>query len=120
MSEKIKIKIDGEEKKFKIKEEGKIKILELPIVVKVKEKSFLHIGAAPSPLTEKKGAVFKVGRTPVIPATSFKGALRHQLELLFIEKIGEFAELFNVENKEMLKPCIPSPRPTKAKKNLLN
>ncbi|UYZ40533.1 MAG: RAMP superfamily CRISPR-associated protein [Candidatus Methanospirare jalkutatii] len=120
MSEKIKIKIDEEEKEFEIKEEGKMKILELPVVIKVKEKSFLHIGAAPSPLTEKKGAIFKVDRTPVIPATSFKGALRHQLELRFIEKIDEFADLFNVENKEMLKPCIPSPRPSKAEEELIN
>ena len=120
MSEKIKIKIDGEEKEFDIKEEGKMKILELPVVIKVKEKSFLHIGAAPSPLTEKKGAIFKVDRTPVIPATSFKGALRHQLELRFIEKIDKFADLFNLENKEMLKPCIPSPRPTKAEEELIN
>ena len=120
MSEKIKIKIDGEEKEFDIKEEGKMKILELPVVIKVKEKSFLHIGAAPSPLTEKKGAIFKVDRTPVIPATSFKGALRHQLELRFIEKIDEFADLFNLENKEMLKPCIPSPRPSKAEEELIH
>jgi len=122
MSEKIKIKIDGEEKEFKIKEKGEMKILEppIPIVIKVEEKSFLHIGAAPSPLTEKKGAIFKVDRTPVIPATSFKGALRHQLELLFIEKVDEFAKDFNVENKEMLKPCVPSPRPTKAEEELIH
>jgi len=120
MGEKIKTKIDGEEKEFETKEEGKMKILELPIVIKVKEKSFLHIGAAPSPLTERKGAIFKVGRTPVIPATSFKGALRHQLELLFIEKIDEFAELFNVKNREILKPCIPSQQPTKAEKELIS
>ena len=119
MSERVKIKIDGAEKEFETKEEGKMKILELPIVIKVKEKSFLHIGAALSPLTEKKGAIFKVDRTPVIPATSFKGALRHQLELLFIEKIDEFAKDFYVENKEMLKPCVPSPRPTKAEKELI-
>ncbi len=120
MSEIIKIKIDGEEKEFKMKKEGKMVVLDLPIRIEVAKDSFLHIGAAASPLTEKDAAIFKVDRTPVIPATSFKGALRHQLELLFIEKIDEFAELFNVENKETLKPCIPSPQPTKAEEELIN
>lgn len=120
MSEKIKISIGGLEKAMEVKKEGKMKILELPIRIEVAKGSFLHIGAAPSPLTEKKGAVFKVDRTPVIPATSFKGALRHQLELRFIEKIDKFADLFNVENKEMLKPCISSPRPSKAEEELIN
>ncbi|PLV59907.1 RAMP superfamily CRISPR-associated protein [Thermotoga sp. KOL6] len=122
MSEIMKIEVGGEEKEFKMKREGKMRVLELPVKIEVAEDSFLHIGAAPSPLTEKKGAVFKVDRTPVIPATSFKGALRHQLELLFIEKIDEFAQLFNIPDnkKNLLKPCIPSPRPTKAEEELIN
>ena len=122
MSEKIKISIGGLEKDIELKKEGKITILELPVRIEVAEGSFLHVGAAPSPLTEKKDAVFKVDRTPVIPATSFKGALRHQLELLFIEKVDEFAQLFNIPNdkKDLLKPCIPSPRPTKAEEELIN
>ena len=125
MSEKIRIEIEGQEKEIELKKEGKMTILELSLKIEVAEGSFLHIGAAPSPLTEKKGAVFKVDRTPVIPATSFKGALRHQLELLFIEKVDEFAQLFNIPNdpndkKDLLKPCIPSPRPTKAEEELIN
>jgi len=121
MSEKIRIEVENQEKDIELKKEGKMTILELPLGIEVAEGSFLHIGATPSPLTEKKGAVFKVDRTPVIPATSFKGALRHQLELLFIEKIDEFAQLFNIPNdkKEVLKPCIPSPRPTKAEEELI-
>jgi len=121
MSEMIKIKIDGEEKEFKTKREGKATILELPVKIEVAKDSFLHIGAAASPLAEKDAAVFKVGRTPVIPATSFKGAMRHQLELLFIEKVEEFAQIFDIPNnkKNMLKPCIPSPRPTKAEEELV-
>ncbi|ABV32671.1 MULTISPECIES: RAMP superfamily CRISPR-associated protein [Pseudothermotoga] len=114
--------INGQAKKIEFKEEGKIKISELPLKIEVAGGSFLHIGAAPSPLTEKKGAIFKVDRTPVIPATSFKGALRHQLELLFAEKADEFAQLFNIpdDKKDLLKPCIPSPRPTKAEEELVN
>lgn len=121
MSDKIKIEIGGQEKDIELKKEGKMTILELPLKIEVAEGSFLHIGAAPSPLTEKKGAVFKVDRIPVIPATSFKGALRHQLELLFIEKVEEFARLLNIpdDKKEMLKPCIPSSRPTKAEEELV-
>jgi CRISPR/Cas system CSM-associated protein Csm3 (group 7 of RAMP superfamily) len=125
MNEKIKIKINEKEKEFEIKNKGKMKVLELPIVIEVSGGSFLHIGAAPSPLTEKKGAVFKVDRIPVIPASSFKGALRQQLELLFIEDIenkNEFTKLFNIsqQNKGVLKPCIPSPRPTEAEKELIH
>jgi len=122
MSEKIRIEIGGQEKDIELKKEGKMTISELSLKIEVAEGSFLHIGAAPSPLTEKKGAVFKVDRTPVIPATSFKGALRHQLELLFIEKVDEFAQLFNIPNdkKDLLKPCIPSPDPSKAEKELIN
>ena len=121
MSGKISLKINGQTKEIEFKEEGKVKILELPVKIEVLEGSFLHIGAAPSPLTEKKGAIFKVNRTPVIPATSFKGALRHQLELIFIEKADEFAELFNIPDnkKDLLKPCIPSPKPTKAEEELI-
>jgi len=122
MSEKINIEMNDKKKELEIKEMGKVKVLEIPIKIEVAEESFLHIGAAPSPLTEKKGAVFKVDRTPVIPATSFKGALRHQLELLFIEKIDKFAQLFNIpgNRKDLLKPCIPSSRPTKAEEELIN
>jgi len=121
MNNKIKIEIEGQKKEFEIKEEGKMKILDIPIKIEVAKDSFLHIGAAPSPLTEKKGAVFKVDRAPIIPATSFKGAVRHQLELLLINKIDELAQLFNVPDSknDMLKPCIPSPSPTKAEEELI-
>ncbi len=122
MSEKISREINGQTKEIAFKEEGKIKILELPVKIEVAEGSFLHIGAAPSPLTEKKGAIFKVDRIPVIPATSFKGALRHQLELLFIEKADEFTKIFNIpdDKKDLLNPCIPSPDPSKAEEELIN
>ena len=122
MSEILKIKIGESEKEFEMKLEGRVKVLELPVKIEVTKDSFLHIGATPSPLTEKKGDVFKVERTPIIPATSFKGALRHQLELLFIEKIDELAQLFNIpdDKKDLLKPCIPSPKHSKAEEELIN
>jgi len=122
MSEKIKVGIGDQERDIELKKEGKVAILELPVRIEVIKGSFLHIGASSSPLTEKKGAVFKVDRTPVIPATSFKGALRHQLELLSIEKAEEFAQLFNIpdDKKDTLKPCVPSPRPTKAEEELIS
>jgi hypothetical protein len=42
--------------------------------------------------------------------------------LLFIEKADEFAQLFNIPDhkKELLKPCIPSPRLTKAEEELIS
>jgi len=101
------------------KNEGVVKMLQVPVIVKVDDDSFLHIGASPSPLTEKKGAIFKVNKKPVIPASSFKGAFRNQLEELFINQSGDFMKMFNVNNVELIKPCLPANRPTKAEKELL-
>jgi len=122
MNEKIKIEVSSKEKEIDLKKDAEVTLLELHIKIKVAEYSFLHIGAAFSPLTEKKGAVFKVDRTPIIPASSFKGALRHQLEILFIEKANEFAKQLNIpdDKKELLKPCVPTTRPTKAEEELIN
>lgn len=118
----LKVSLDNKDLNLSQTKEGNVEIISINISITVEAGSFLHIGAAPSPLTEKKGAVFKVDRTPVIPATSFKGALRNQLELLFIERLNEFKEMFNLEDSEvkLLKPCIPSPRPTKTEKELFS
>jgi CRISPR/Cas system CSM-associated protein Csm3 (group 7 of RAMP superfamily) len=115
----MRINVEGKEIELGERKDGKMEMLEIPIEIDVEKGSFLHIGAAPSPLTEKKGAVFKVDRRPVIPASSFKGALRHQLELLFIGKIDEFTRLLSIDKKELLKPCIPSSKPTKAEQELI-
>lgn len=116
----FKVNLNGKEVILKQSWEGNVEILELPISITVEEGSFLHIGSAPSPLTEKKGAVFKVDRTPVIPATTFKGALRNQMELLFIARLNKFKTIFTPEKDVLLRPCIPSPRPTKAEEELLS
>lgn len=116
----LKVKLRDQELELEYLAEGLMEIIEIPISVTVEDGSFLHIGAAPSPLTEKKGAVFKVDRIPVIPATSFKGALRYQIELLFIQKFDDFKSLFSPDNEDFIKPCIPAPRPTKAESELLS
>lgn len=115
----MKVSQEGKELNLSTKREGNVEILPIKISITVEDGSFLHIGAAPSPLTEKKGSVFKVDRTPVIPATTFKGALRNQMELLLIEKLEEFKTILNPENDNMLKPCIPSSKLTKAEVELL-
>jgi len=114
----LKISLEGKELNLSHTKEGNVEIVSINISITVEDGSFLHIGAAPSPLTEKKGSVFKVDRTPVVPATSFKGALRNQMELLFIEGLKDFKTIFNPDREDMLKPCIPSPRPTKAEVEL--
>jgi len=116
----LKIQIDKKELEMPVKNEGNIEILTMKVKIAVEEDSFLHIGSSPSPLTEKKAAVFKVDRTPVIPASSFKGALRNQMELLIIQNISNLKTLFNVDDENNLKPCIPAPRPTKSEQELLN
>jgi len=101
-------------------EVGQYKIKKLKIKVTVEKDSWLHIGCAEDPLTGKKGAIFKVDGVPIIPASSFKGALRYQLEQLFIRKLDEFKREFNISDDNVLKPCIPSPKPTYAEKQLVN
>ncbi|MGQ9847345.1 MAG: RAMP superfamily CRISPR-associated protein [Bacteroidales bacterium] len=115
----LKVSWEGKEVNLSIIREGNVEIFPIKISMTVENNSFLHIGSAPSPLTEKKGSVFKVDRTPVIPATSFKGALRNQMELLLIQSFNEFKTEFYPEEEDMLKPCIPSPNPTKAEEELL-
>jgi CRISPR/Cas system CSM-associated protein Csm3 (group 7 of RAMP superfamily) len=115
----MRIVIDNRRLELELKKVGKTEVLSMPIETEVERGSFLHIGASPSPLTEKKGAVFKVDRTPVIPASSLKGALRYQLELLFIEKADEFDSLLKPSKKVFLSPCIPSPRPSSAERELI-
>jgi len=116
----LKVSLEGKELDLSTIGEGNVEILPINISITVEDNSFLHIGAAPSPLTEKKGSVFKVDRTPVIPATSFKGALRNQMELFFIEKFNDLKVIFSPKGNDMLNPCIPSPRPTKAEVELLS
>jgi len=116
----LKVMLENKELNLSQTKEGNVEIVSINVSITVEDGSFLHIGAAPSPLTEKKGSVFKVDRTPVIPATSFKGALRNQIELLLIERLNEFKEIFKPENDDTIKPCIPSSKPTKAEKELLS
>lgn len=94
----------------------------LPLKITVAEGSFLHIGGTPSPLTEKKQPIFSVDGRPVIPASSFKGAFRQQVELLLIQKKADLAQVLNLagNNVDRLKPSIPAPRPSKAEQDLLH
>jgi len=102
------------------KQEGTVKILHIPLKITVKEGSFLHIGGSPSPLTKKKAVVFAVDRRPAVPASSFKGAFRYQLEQLFITKKDQLKTELKINDDDLIKPCIPAPHPSKAEKELLN
>jgi len=101
------------------KQQGIMKVLQIPLKITVKEGSFLHIGGSPSPLTKKKAAVFAVDRKPAIPASSFKGAYRCQLEQLLINKKDELKSKLGITDDNCIKPCIPAPNPSKAEKELL-
>ena len=101
------------------RQQGIQTVLQIPLKITVKEGSFLHIGGSPSPLTEKKAPVFSVDGKPVIPASSFKGAFRYQVEQLLIDKKDEFISKFGITDDELIKPCIPAPRPSKAEQKLL-
>jgi CRISPR/Cas system CSM-associated protein Csm3 (group 7 of RAMP superfamily) len=103
----------------KSEQQGIITILKIPLRITVQEGSFLHIGGSPSPLTEKKGPVFSVDGKPAIPASSFKGAFRYQLEQLLINKKNELKTKLELTNGDLIKPCIPTPRPSKAEQELL-
>jgi CRISPR/Cas system CSM-associated protein Csm3 (group 7 of RAMP superfamily) len=101
-------------------QQGIITVFQIPLKISVQQGSFLHIGGSPSPLTEKKAPVFSVDGKPAIPASSFKGAFRYQLEQLLINKKNELESELGLNNADLLKPCIPAPRPSKAEQQLLN
>lgn len=98
---------------------GKIKRLNVDIVVKVGGGSFLHIGGSPTPLTDKKSPIFMIGDQPAIPASSFKGAFRNKVEAYLIEHQDELKTIFRVEDAKCLMPCIPASKPTAAEKSFL-
>lgn len=102
------------------KKEGILTVLQIPLKITVQEGSFLHIGGSPSPLTEKKAPVFSVDGKPAIPASSFKGAFRYQVEQLLIDKKDELKSKLGTTDDKLIRPCIPAPRPSKAEQELLN
>lgn len=101
---------------------GNQRVFALPIKIEVAEGSFLHVGGTPSPLTEKKQPVFTVDGQPVIPASSFKGALRQQVESLLIQNKNAFTARLDLSSAHagVLEPSIPAPRPSKAEQGLLS
>jgi len=111
-------KIENMNKLPEINQQGILRVFQIPLKITVEKGSFLHIGGSPSPLTEKKGAVFSVNGKPAIPASSFKGAFRYQMEQLLITKKDELKEKFNINDDELIKPCIPASNPSKAEKEL--
>jgi len=101
------------------RQQGVQTVLQIPLKITVKEGSFLHIGGSPSPLTEKKAPVFSVDGKPVIPASSFKGAFRYQVEQLLIDEKDDLKQKLEITDDELTKPCIPAPRLSKAEQKLL-
>lgn len=55
----------------------------------------------------------------MIPASSFKGAFRYQVEQLLIDKKDDLKQKLEITDDELIKPCIPAPRPSKAEQKLL-
>lgn len=103
-----------------IRQQGILTLFQIPLKIAVQEGSFLHIGGSPSPLTEKKAPVFSVDGKPAIPASSFKGAFRYQVEQLLINNKDKLKSTLGITDDDLIKPCIPAPRPSKAEKELLN
>ncbi len=102
------------------KQHGIVTVLQVPLKITVQEGSFLHIGGSSSPLTEKKAPVFSVDGKPAIPASSFKGAFRYQVEQLLIAKKDELKLKLGTTDDKLIRPCIPTPRPSRAEQELLN
>ena len=82
--------------------------LKIGVNVEVEKESFLHIGGSPSPLTGKKAPIFMINEVPAIPATSFKGALRHATELYIRTHLNELKRFFGLEDESLLIPCLPA------------
>lgn len=100
---------------------GNQAVFVLQLGIKVAAGSFLHVGGTPSPLTEKKQPVFSVDGQPVIPASSFKGAFRQQVEMLLIERQAKLAGDLGLsgDKANLLKPSIPAARPSRAEQDLV-
>jgi len=111
-------KIEKMEKLPESKQQGILTVLQIPLKITVQEGSFLHIGGSPSPLTEKKAPVFSVDGKPVIPASSFKGAFRCQVEQLLIARKDSFKSELGITDDKLIRPCIPAPRPSRAEQEL--
>ncbi len=111
--------IEKMEKLPESKKQGILTVLQIPLKITVQEGSFLHIGGSPSPLSEKDAPVFSVDGKPAIPASSFKGAFRYQVEQLLIAKKDELKLKLRISNDKLIRPCIPAPRPSKAEQELL-
>lgn len=103
----------------KNEQQGIVTVFRIPLKITVQEGSFLHIGGSPSPLTEKGAPVFSVNGKPVIPATSFKGAFRFQVEQLLIREKDELMRSLKITDSELIQPCIPTTDPTGAEKTLV-
>lgn len=102
------------------KSSGFEKLIQFEVQVTVASDSFLHIGGATNPISQKKASVFSIEDKPVIPASSFKGAFRNSFERHLIKNHEELLEDLNPASGEMLKPCIPSSRATAAENSLLS
>jgi len=94
-------------------------VLQIPLKIIVKEGSFLHIGGSPSPLIEEKAPVFSIDGILVIPTFSFKSAFRYQVEKLLMDKKDEFKSKIGITDDELIQPCIPALRPSRAEQELL-
>jgi CRISPR/Cas system CMR subunit Cmr6 (Cas7 group RAMP superfamily) len=68
---------------------------------------------------KRKHSLLSDGK-PAIPASSLKGAFRYQLEQILINKKNELKSELGLNNADLLKPCIPAPKPSEAEKQLLN
>jgi hypothetical protein len=101
------------------RQQGILTVLQIPLKITVQEGSFLHIGGSSSPLSEKDAPVFSVDGKPAIPASSFKGAFRYQVEQLLIAKKDELKSKLGVTEDKLIRPCIPAPRPSRAEQELL-
>jgi CRISPR/Cas system CSM-associated protein Csm3 (group 7 of RAMP superfamily) len=99
---------------------GARRVWSFPVRVTVEESTnnFLHIGSAGTPLSDIKMQVFKVNGIPMIPATSFKGALRHQLDEVLKANRFSWAQRLRT-SEDSLKPCVPSADPSQAEKAAL-
>ena len=102
------------------KQQGILTVLQVPLKITVQEGSFLHIGGSPSPLSEKDAPVFSVDGKPAIPASSFKGAFRYQVEQSLVDKKDDLKSKIGITDDKLIRPCIPAPSPSRAEQELLN
>ncbi len=83
-------------------------------------KTPMRIGGKEDPTSGLHNPVAMVGKKPVVPGSTLKGALRVEIENFLIEQYYDKVSNRWKEGKETMRPCIPATKLSKDEEDVLN